>query len=198
MAWAAGTTLLRQAIPLDEILVEHSFYGTAALRRRLLIAGLKKAACEKCGLKQWFDDPVPLELDHINGDHCDNRISNLQILCANCHAIKTKRQSAESRKESRKCPLCGISIAKRSKLCQKCRFIAAPRTPKINWPEDTILLQAHRDRKVLPLARSLGVSDGAIHKRIRKIKLKVVLTVEHKCEELSVGSSNLPLETLGK
>jgi hypothetical protein len=30
-----------------------------------------------------------LQVDHINGIHTDNRESNLQTLCANCHAYKS-------------------------------------------------------------------------------------------------------------
>lgn len=29
---------------------------------------------------------IPLELEHKNGNHFDNRIENLEILCPNCHA----------------------------------------------------------------------------------------------------------------
>jgi 5-methylcytosine-specific restriction endonuclease McrA len=30
-----------------------------------------------------------LEVDHIDGDHTNNDVKNLQTLCKNCHAIKT-------------------------------------------------------------------------------------------------------------
>jgi hypothetical protein len=61
--------------------------GSAALRVRLINAGLKQRECEMCGRSEWNGEPIPLELDHINGDHTDNRLENLRILCPNCHAI---------------------------------------------------------------------------------------------------------------
>lgn len=30
--------------------------------------------------------PIPLEIHHINRVNTDNRLSNLQLLCPNCHA----------------------------------------------------------------------------------------------------------------
>jgi hypothetical protein len=38
------------------------------------------AVCATCGLDAWQGNPIPLELDHINGDNRDNRLSNLRLL----------------------------------------------------------------------------------------------------------------------
>lgn len=51
-------------------------------------AQYKKDCCDKCGFVPI--DKCQLDVDHINGDHSDNRIENLQTLCANCHRLKTK------------------------------------------------------------------------------------------------------------
>jgi 5-methylcytosine-specific restriction endonuclease McrA len=45
--------------------------------------------CERCNFEP--EDPCQLDVDHINGDHGDNRPENLQTLCSNCHRLKTKR-----------------------------------------------------------------------------------------------------------
>lgn len=41
--------------------------------------------CAVCLRDKWRGNPLTLHLDHINGNHSDNRLTNLRFLCPNCH-----------------------------------------------------------------------------------------------------------------
>lgn len=56
------------------------------VKARLRLAGLKHECCEQCGLTDWRNRPLSLELHHVNGDGRDNRLENLMLLCPNCHS----------------------------------------------------------------------------------------------------------------
>lgn len=47
----------------------------------------KKKHCEHCGFVAIH--PTQLDVDHIDGNHKNNELSNLKTLCANCHRLKT-------------------------------------------------------------------------------------------------------------
>jgi hypothetical protein len=47
----------------------------------------KKDICEQCGFVPIHT--VQLDVDHIDGNHYNNDVNNLQTLCANCHRLKT-------------------------------------------------------------------------------------------------------------
>lgn len=86
--WAKGSRRpVTKVMPLEELLVKGSMIGGAKLRRRLVAAGIKEERCEDCGISEWLGGPLRLELHHANGDHTDNRLSNLRILCPNCHSV---------------------------------------------------------------------------------------------------------------
>ena len=75
-------------IPIVEILVKNSSYagGTYKLKEKLFKAKVFERKCYKCNLVEWLGQPIPTELEHINGDRFDCRKENLTILCPNCHA----------------------------------------------------------------------------------------------------------------
>lgn len=42
--------------------------------------------CQICNECEWQGKPMPLVLDHINGDPYDNSLINLRVICHNCNA----------------------------------------------------------------------------------------------------------------
>ncbi|MDX2408691.1 HNH endonuclease signature motif containing protein [Streptomyces microflavus] len=75
----------------EELLVDRS----QNLARRIPGERLKRAmvalgATERCALcgtgRTWRDRPLPLEVDHIDGNWRNNQPQNLRFLCPNCHS----------------------------------------------------------------------------------------------------------------
>jgi len=56
-------------------------------RFRIGLGNLKKIKCEICGFKPI--NLCQLDIDHMDGNKLNNDPSNLQVLCANCHRLKT-------------------------------------------------------------------------------------------------------------
>ena len=73
-------------VPIQDVLGRATVQSNW-LKRRLIDEGLLFPLCEFCGCDEWMGNPIPLELDHINGDRSDNRLENLRVLCPNCHAL---------------------------------------------------------------------------------------------------------------
>lgn len=75
-------------IPLNEILEgKHPQYQSNKLRLRLLSEGTFQYKCTNCGLTEWLGNPIPLELEHKDGNPSNNRLDNLTLLCPNCHSL---------------------------------------------------------------------------------------------------------------
>lgn len=75
-------------IPINEVLIENSnYYNSTGLKKKLLVNNLLIYKCAICGNSGvWNNNPISLQLDHINGVNNDNRLENLRFLCPNCHS----------------------------------------------------------------------------------------------------------------
>jgi 5-methylcytosine-specific restriction endonuclease McrA len=61
---------------------------TKSNSNRVKLLKYKKPHCEACGFVAIHRSQ--LDIDHIDGDHSNNSLNNLQTLCANCHRLKTQ------------------------------------------------------------------------------------------------------------
>lgn len=66
---------------------KYPHYNTSHLNYRLIKEGYKERKCECCGNTEWMGHPIVLELHHIDGNRSNNDLSNLKLLCPNCHSI---------------------------------------------------------------------------------------------------------------
>lgn len=68
--------------------IENNFpYKGHSLKYWLINNGYKKHRCECCKREEWNGKKIPLELHHKDGNHNNNFLSNLQLLCPNCHSM---------------------------------------------------------------------------------------------------------------
>jgi 5-methylcytosine-specific restriction endonuclease McrA len=77
----------KRALSDDDLFVERSSRVNSgpSIIERLLAKGWAYQ-CAHCGISNWRGQPLVLHLDHINGVASDNRLSNLRLLCPNCHS----------------------------------------------------------------------------------------------------------------
>lgn len=92
-----------KAKPLAEILSKGVRVNTNRLRQRLIAEGILSPVCCGCQNERWQGRPIPLELDHVDGDKLNNSLGNLRLLCPNCHAL-TPTYRGKNRASMREVP----------------------------------------------------------------------------------------------
>lgn len=73
--------------PIEDYLLNKKNIQSWKLKKRLLQEKLFEPKCYECTNTTWMDNPIPLELHHIDGNNENNNLDNLTLLCPNCHAL---------------------------------------------------------------------------------------------------------------
>lgn len=76
-------------------------YGTPLNSGQALrdLSILRSRRCEQCGLTKWNEQEIPLEVHHKDGNYLNSELSNLVLLCRNCHALTENFGSKNRRKK---------------------------------------------------------------------------------------------------
>lgn len=69
-AWLAGTCFSLNPQTLRKYLIEE-----------------RGRRCQKCGLEEWNGFPIPLDVEHNDGNSDNDSIGNTGLLCLNCHGL---------------------------------------------------------------------------------------------------------------
>ncbi|MFF0474125.1 HNH endonuclease signature motif containing protein [Streptomyces sp. NPDC004284] len=90
-AWTENMRFNQRRRTPAEVLVENDSPHARRLRsdrlKGVMLESGVEHQCAECGNEGvWLGEPLPLEVDHIDGNWRNNRIENLRLLCPNCHS----------------------------------------------------------------------------------------------------------------
>lgn len=156
---------------ISEYLKENIKVSCQQLKRRLIKESIFEDKCVVCGQgSEWNGKDLVLQLDHINGDHDDNRLDNLRIICPNCHTQTPTFSGRKGKVNNHRCEKCNRKISPNASKCQRCHLLPLSHNQetKISWPETHELIKLTSEFGFREIGRRLGVSDNAIRKHINK------------------------------
>lgn len=151
------------------------YYPKSHLKDRLIKNGIKENKCECCGnTGVWMGQKLILQLHHKDGNHKNNAIENLQILCPNCHS-QTDNYCNKNRKfikvEKTYCRICGKEITKSAitGLCKEC--YDKTQIKKLNVSEEQLRREFEECKNYSFLAKKYNVAAKTIKKWLIKYEI---------------------------
>lgn len=161
---------------------KHEGYNSYRLLKRLIKEGYKEPKCERCGITDWLGKPIAFELHHNDGNHSNNKLDNLQVLCPNCHSQTDNYRGKKKKKEK-----ISKSKSKPKKMLPKCKVNKRKRKKKEKVKKEKVvfvppisradLKYKIRHQSFLSIAGEYDVSDNAIRKWCDKYHLPRKKTV---------------------
>lgn len=146
---------------------------SSRLLKYLIDFRIKEYKCEKCGISEWNNLPITLELHHKDGNNKKNQLDNLEVLCPNCHS-QTNNFRFKNKKQKEKvsqydlCPVCNTNYKSlASEMCQECRN----KEKEKNIPAKETVKDLIRNKPFTQIGEMFNVSDNAIRKWCKKYGL---------------------------
>lgn len=87
-----------KTIPVELVKVNFTLNGKGPHKRILIHERGHK--CESCNNTEWLNEPIPLELEHIDGNNRNQIRENLLLLCPNCHAKTPTYRGRNARRDT--------------------------------------------------------------------------------------------------
>jgi hypothetical protein len=86
--------------PIKQLIIENkglpgNIVTQSSYLKRFLIE-THGPVCVRCewSKKNEFTNSIPIEIDHIDGDSSNNKLSNVRLLCPNCHSLTATYKGA--------------------------------------------------------------------------------------------------------
>ena len=152
--WSKGKVIGPRR-PIEDYLENRASINSHKLKQKLIAAGIFEHRCYRCGLSEWLGEKIPLELEHINGDHYDNTLSNLTLLCPNCHSFTPTYRGKKLK-----------IIREEKEIKSKKEKVKKPRPRKFEVSKEE-LSRLVWEMPTTKVAEMYGVSDNAIAKRCK-------------------------------
>ena len=180
-----------------EVFRKGSIVSQATLRTRFKDV-CEKYECYVCGLQpEWNGKPLTLMLDHIDGCHENNELSNLRWVCPNCNSqlpttgyhgrkydkfgrpIVTDRipivdEHAPENRNKIKCPKCGRLMSRTAEMCKHCLDNEKREKAEEDMPVTrNELKDLIRTKSFTAIGEQFGMSDNAIRKWCKRVALPI-------------------------
>lgn len=167
-------------IKLEDYLNNNVKISSFRLKLKLFKAGIFEKKCSSCKLTEWQGQPIPLDLDHIDGNPNNNNLSNLRILCPTCHSYTDNYCSKNAKnfkpKTIVKCIKCSKELLQKRKsgCCRKCsnkNSGADFKLKEINWipDDDLVKLVKENSFNYTKVGKILGISRTSVRNKINII-----------------------------
>lgn len=177
---------------LEDILKPNTNYSSNRLKDRLVTEGLKEDKCEVCGLpSEWNGKSLVLQLHHLDGDHYNNSIENLQVICPNCHSqtetycSRTKTKTVRKKKPNaltvkinpeKICPICGKTFKPERSTKTYCSRDCYNKSllqnkEESSYTEENLTKLCNECATITEIAEKLNTSRPTVRKYLEKFGL---------------------------